>query len=372
MCMYVYMYICMSIYMYICMSIYMYVCMCLCMYASMCVLNIRFISTAVTFLLLVLLTLGGGVYYVQYFSCDYVHFTQLNQVSVSIDSKNTDLSPDEHYICNVDTGRLGNQMFSYASSYGIAKDKNMTMVVLKNRMLNDYFVLDAVQVNASSCENTTQRNLNVCCTYNKMFLNFTPDTNYRIGMYLQSWKYFLNHIAAIRRQFTFKKEILVKARKFMDNITEERKRRTSSSARGDNPILVGVHIRRGDINSARLRLGFTLAPKTYIIKAMDYFTKKFSNVIFLICSDSMYWVKNNFNSTNIFYSEGNSPEVDLSILASCNHSVMTVGTFGWWGSFLAGGETVYYKHASRDGSWLRKQYSSDYSDYFYPGWIGMD
>lgn len=35
------------------------------------------------------------------------------------------------------------------------------------------------------------------------------------------------------------------------------------------------------------------------------------------------------------------PEEDLSLLASCNHSIMTAGSFGFWASYLAGGEVLY-------------------------------
>lgn len=38
---------------------------------------------------------------------------------------------------------------------------------------------------------------------------------------------------------------------------------------------------------------------------------------------------------------GDSPELDLAVLAACNHSIMTLGTFGFWGSYLAGGEVLY-------------------------------
>ncbi|XP_041363602.1 galactoside alpha-(1,2)-fucosyltransferase 2-like [Gigantopelta aegis] len=322
-------------------------------------------TKGLTFLLVVFAVVSVGF---------YVHWIQdTNDKAIVNGSLKMEPNQPAHYICDVDTGRLGNQMFSYAASYGIAKDKNMTMFVAEDRMLNGIFVLDATKVEKMVCDNTTLRNLDVCCTYKKTFLNFATDADYKLGRYLQSWKYFQNHVAAIRRQFRFKKPTVTKAQTILHSVMGEYKRRTSNSTNAETPTFVGVHIRRGDINSARLKLGFTLAPKEYITKAMGYFTSKFSKVIFLVCSDSVDWVKSNFNSSNnIFYSVGNSPEVDMCLLSSCNHSIMTVGTFGWWGSFLADGKTVYYKHAAREGSELRRQYSADYSDYFYQGWIGMD
>ncbi|XP_041361708.1 galactoside alpha-(1,2)-fucosyltransferase 2-like [Gigantopelta aegis] len=252
----------------------------------------------------------------------------------------------------------------------------MIMAVVKERPLNTVFALNATKVDKSVCANTTPRVLSVCCIYDKTFLNFPSNSNYRLGDYLQSWKYFQNHTAAIRKQFTFNKTITAKAQELLHNVMVEYKRRTSNvsdTTNAEQPTFIGVHIRRTDFaNSVHKSLGYPLASKEYIVKAMEYYTNKFSKVIFLICSDSIDWVKSNFNSSNMFYSVGNSPEVDMCILSSCNHSIMTVGTFGWWASFLAGGETVHYKHLARKGSKLRREYSSDYKDYFYPGWIGMD
>ena len=37
---------------------------------------------------------------------------------------------------------------------------------------------------------------------------------------------------------------------------------------------------------------------------------------------------------------GSSPEEDLALLSSCNHTVVGYGSFGLWGAVLAGGEVV--------------------------------
>ena len=251
-------------------------------------------------------------------------------------------------------------------------DKNMSIAVVENRKLKSIFEIDAVEISKKQCNEMKLRKEKKCCSYDETLANFTVDSNYTFKNFLISWKYFQNHIPAIRKQFTFNEVYLEKAQKYIRDVLREYKRRTYRVRHGKTPTLIGVHVRLDVMNERNQRQGYAISSKKYIIKAMNYFARRFSNAIFLICTDSLDWVKSNFKSTNIFYSVDNSPEVDLSILASCNHSVMTVGTFGWWGSFLAGGETVYYKHPTREGSQLRKQYSSDYSDYFYKGWIGMD
>lgn len=35
------------------------------------------------------------------------------------------------------------------------------------------------------------------------------------------------------------------------------------------------------------------------------------------------------------------PEEDMSLLAQCNHSIITVGTYGFWAGYLSAGITLY-------------------------------
>ena len=60
------------------------------------------------------------------------------------------------------------------------------------------------------------------------------------------------------------------------------------------------------------------------------------------------------------------------MLASCDHVIMTVGTYGWWGAYLAGGDVVYY--------WDREQCLHDPplpveikrpQDFFLPSWVPL-
>ena len=36
-----------------------------------------------------------------------------------------------------------------------------------------------------------------------------------------------------------------------------------------------------------------------------------------------------------------SAKEDLALASSCNHSIIDVGSYGFWGAYLAGGETIY-------------------------------
>ena len=43
---------------------------------------------------------------------------------------------------------------------------------------------------------------------------------------------------------------------------------------------------------------------------------------------------------NLFSLDAQMPGFDLCLLASCDHSIHTYGTFGMWGSLLAGGDVI--------------------------------
>jgi Glycosyl transferase family 11 len=71
----------------------------------------------------------------------------------------------------------------------------------------------------------------------------------------------------------------------------------------------------------------------------------------------------------VVYSPGVSGEQDLAILSQCNHTIFTVGTFGWWAGYLAGGMTIYYKNFPAPQSQFERQFSK--LDFFPPEWIGL-
>ncbi|CAC5426854.1 FUT1_2 [Mytilus coruscus] len=134
--------------------------------------------------------------------------------------------------------------------------------------------------------------------------------------------------------------------------------------------LVGVHVRRGDM--VNHKFGYNIATPEYLTKAVQYFKSKYKNVIFIISSQDIPWTKANMpNNTNVEYLTSPKREIIVATLTLCNHTITTVGSFSWWIGWLTGGEVTYFKWPAKEGSRLRKQYSKDFSDFFYPGWIGM-
>ena len=84
--------------------------------------------------------------------------------------------------------------------------------------------------------------------------------------------------------------------------------------------------------------------------------EEYDNVVFIYASDDMEWGYKNLNGINDLYllgagqnlDEKNQKEVvdpdaaayDFALLVSCNHTIVTRGTYTMWIAMLAGGE--YY------------------------------
>lgn len=275
-----------------------------------------------------------------------------------------------YMLCTVFTGGLGNNMFQLASLYAFAVRKGMVVNFSGEKNLNEFFYFDEpIYMNHSDCQNWTVRVEKHACSYDASLGQFKPTSDFKIFTYLQSWKYFESVKDRIKNVFRFRDPVASLASEVMVNLREKYEQNGWRHL-----TFVGVHIRRGDILTYEgfRNYGYTTATAQYIVDAMDVFVSNFSNVVFIVCSNDMVWSKNITmkSNYNVEFMEGNTAKVDMAILSSCDHVIMTVGTFGWWAAYLAGGKTIYYKYPAREGSDLRKEFSQDYSDYFYPGWIG--
>ncbi|XP_063447384.1 galactoside alpha-(1,2)-fucosyltransferase 1-like isoform X2 [Mytilus trossulus] len=182
--------------------------------------------------------------------------------------------------------------------------------------------------------------------------------------FFQSWRYWKHYENELRQILQFQDNILHEAKSQFHNILSKHKNYQGITT-------IGVHIRRFERYDTD-EFGKNNAPKEYIIHAMDYFRNLYKKCLFLIFSIKMKWTKKNIPQTDdIFLVEGNSAPVDLAMLTLTNHTIMTVGTFGWMAGWMTQGKTVYYKHPDTPGSEFSKLYSN-YSDHFYPGWIPME
>ncbi|KAK4326165.1 hypothetical protein Pmani_003289 [Petrolisthes manimaculis] len=165
---------------------------------------------------------------------------------------------------------------------------------------------------------------------------------YLLEGYPNKMKMLADHHQTIRSHFKIRPDLQEKARSFLDGV-----RRT----RGHDVVtFIGVHIRRGDYVNFMEKFHHCSVPSaSYYHAALDHYRHTLHlllpagpPIVFVVCSDDLTHARHHLaNHTDVVFSDLMEPEEDLALLAACSHSVMTVGSFGFWASYLAGGRVVY-------------------------------
>lgn len=277
-------------------------------------------------------------------------------------------------------GGLGNQMFQFAALYGISKANGFrpqicgqTVVGRVFRQLKVKRIEQDVAAATRSFGAYLERKSNA---FDSRALSLNFMRNIVLYGFYQSWRYFDHVRSDIRKQFQFRSSTVAAVNSFLSDSAKLLVKDLSNTEDDEPFVYVGIHVRRGDLlDSYNTKKGYAVADASYFPRAMRYFAKKFSRVVFVVCSDDMTWstenVQTTMSNTVVVFSQFSalSPEFDLALLSHCNHTIMSVGSFGWWAAWLAGGETVYYREFPRPGSSLRDNFRM--GDYYLPKWIAM-
>ncbi|OWF48606.1 galactoside 2-alpha-L-fucosyltransferase 1-like [Mizuhopecten yessoensis] len=282
----------------------------------------------------------------------------------------TKKKPSPRYsVCVIFKQRLGNNMFQYASSFGIAASKSMSLTISKKGEFQKIFKVSALFRSDSFIEtHCVKRHEKHASAYDEDLVDFANNNNYALMMYLQSWKYFIKEEKALRKEFTFTEKVQIKRDKVISTILRKHNHTSQNDV-----TFIGIHIRRSDRPQPNRRSQRTFATAAYLNQSVHHFlSKHLTNTIFLVCSSRIDWSRRNMpKNIAVEYITGNSAAVDLAILGSCDHMISTTGTFGWWAGWLTGGEVVYFKWPAREGTEYRQVFDANYTDFFYPGWVGF-
>lgn len=228
-------------------------------------------------------------------------------------------------------GRLGNQMFQYASLKGIAKNRGFDFCIpprevfgkFDRNVKNDKFcIYDVFDLEKSNIVQLTGNKVIRETGFNfdkNLFENC--DDNVDLLGYFQSEKYFHHISDNIREDFLFKDEIYNECKSFYDD-------------NFSNSKVVSLHVRRGDY----------LSNPNHPVQELDYYKKSieiFDEFIpVLIFSDDPSWCEEQyiFKDDRFFISQGGDPISDLCIMTLCNYHIIANSSYSWWGSWLAKSE----------------------------------
>ena len=169
-------------------------------------------------------------------------------------------------------------------------------------------------------------------------------TNHSGNLNLIGWthdyRYFEDVDEQVRSEFTFTSRVRDEVRAFFERM----------NLLGNDTVKVGMHLRRGDATQRIwIKRGMGPPPLSYFRKAQNYFTSRFKNVYFVICSEDLKWARANLAGDNVVFSNNNNAGLDMAILSSCDHIIIGQGTYGWWAGWLNKGITVRYSELPNKG-----------------------
>ncbi|XP_063291554.1 galactoside alpha-(1,2)-fucosyltransferase 2-like [Pelobates fuscus] len=262
-------------------------------------------------------------------------------------------------------GRLGNLLGEYATLYGLARLNGYQAYIFPRMhdQLSKIFKIRLPVLNQEVANRIKWKDYRLHNWMSPEYRNFQGDY-VRLTGYPCSWTFYHFLKDEILREFSFHEWIKEESYAYLANVRGNKK----------NVTFVGVHVRRGDYVKILPNNKAVVADKGYLQKAMDYFRNKYQNPIFVVTSNGMDWCKQNINNSLgdvNFAGDGRegSPARDFALLAHCNHTIMTIGTFGNWVGYLVGGETVYLANYTLPDSNILGRLK--FEAFFRPEWIGI-
>jgi len=244
-------------------------------------------------------------------------------------------------------GRLGNQMFQYASLVGIANHKKYDYYSPGGRLFDVFKMHDKKSVQYSDLPKTRIEERQF--SFDSEFFEKTPD-NIDIKGYFQTKKYWDHCEDEILKLFEFKSAIDNNLQKVCE----------------DNCFL---HVRRTDyLNKSDYHTNLELDYYRKAISAID--PKKV-----IVFSDDIMWCKQTFineiinHSLNIVFANEFSYDdvTDLLLMSKCRNAIIANSSFSWWGAYLGphqnGGKIV------APLNWFGPKGPKDTQDLFPDGWL---
>lgn len=237
-------------------------------------------------------------------------------------------------------GRLGNQMFQYASLVGIAKNMGYEHcipdhsdatwfhkhvgdeIITVNHHLQHLFELNHLNGRFGLIDGyEVDMHQHEFC---EDLFNECPDNASLYG-HFESYKYFENAENEIRSDFIFKEQYLEDAEAF------HKKHKTNSP--------VCLNIRRGK-DFIRVQDYHAICTENYYLKCIEHLGKDRQ---YIVISDDIEWCKTIFIGNNFIFNDGEQEEnkksyQDMCLGASCSDFIISNSTFSWWISYLSKNE----------------------------------
>ncbi len=191
------------------------------------------------------------------------------------------------------------------------------------------------------------------------FKDFKKDNITFYGTF-ESPKYFDDIKDVLQKEFTPKYGILEHNKDLYEKINS-----TNS---------VCVTIRRGDfVTDPGFKKNLYVCDEKYFEKGLEVIKKKVKNPTFFVFSDDVEWCKKNMKfPKNTYYERGDDPTWEkLRLMYSCKHFIISNSTFSWWAQYLSRNNKKVVVAPSR---WGNLSYKGDNikTDIFEDEWTLID
>jgi hypothetical protein len=204
-------------------------------------------------------------------------------------------------------GRLGNQMFQYATCKVLSIMMNQSIVLPNNTNIKQDGCYDLTNNKWISYRLDLLDCFDLSCTIGEI-----EGDKIELEGYFQDYTHLEKYKNELIKEFKFKQHILDKSKKIIDQYK--------------NPV--AIHIRRGDYVA---HPGFWNVTPEYIQEALNHFQD--NKYTFLIFSDDIEWCKQIFPE-GVMFMEGYNQFEDLCMMSLCQHNIIANSTFSWWSAFL--------------------------------------
>ena len=241
-------------------------------------------------------------------------------------------------------GRLGNQMFQYASLRGIAANIKTDWLIPDENVdrFDNYGLFDCFELSNCKDKNKGETSFDTL-TYRDMHFNekiFNYDGgDINLSGNFQTERYFENIADELREDFTFIKGYHDPCQEYIDSL-------------GGRDNVIFLHVRRGSPNLTgqrgekwsyqQVQEYHPLCKKEYYLEALKQFPED-KQVI--VVSDTIEWCKKVgwFNDDRFLFSDSSYevfqdgaavPYIDLCLMSLCGGGIIANSSLSWWGAWL--------------------------------------
>jgi hypothetical protein len=211
-------------------------------------------------------------------------------------------------------GRLGNQMYQYATLLGVAGRKGYGLSIpADGHGLAEAF--PAVRRRPTGANQDAPQ-------IRERHFHFDPEVAYAcpdgadlVG-YFQSERYFADAAEAVRSEFAFEDGIASACRRVVEGL---------------GPETISLHVRRTD---------YVALSEIHPPCDLDYYEAALARLEpdapVMVFSDDLDWCRAQalFQGGRFSFSEGRSAAEDLCLMSLCRRHVIANSSFSWWGAWL--------------------------------------